>query len=317
MEKTDKARKRKELLTDVGFLFASGVLFGMAYNMFLVPGGIFIGGAGGLATVLNILYGLPTGTMILVINVPLVLLFLHFYGFRASIKGIVGIVVSSVFVDVTAWLGIFKPAFPNPEENSLLYAIFGGIAVGAAVGLMFARGYTTGGSDLAALLIKLKFGRLPTSKLILVIDAAVVVISAVATRSYVAIFYSFIAIFMSSNALEIVTGGFEKTRLAYIFSGRYEEVADALTRDLERGVTVLDGMGWYTKESKKVILCVVKKNEIYSLKTLVRAIDPAAFMILGEATETIGEGFKEGVGDVAIVPRSRGKKDGDGEQRTK
>ena len=216
---------------------------------------------------------------------------------------------------MTAWLGIFKPAFPNPEENSLLYAIFGGIVVGAAVGLMFARGYTTGGSDLAALLIKLKFGRLPTSKLILVIDAAVVIVSAVATRSYVAIFFSFIAIFMSSNALEIVTGGFEKTRLAYIFSAQYEKVADALTKDLERGVTVLDGMGWYTKESKKVILCVVKKNEIYSLKTLVRTIDPAAFMIFGEATETIGEGFKEGLGDVAIEPRTRGKKSGGKEKR--
>ncbi len=315
VEKTDKRKRSREILTDIGFLFVSGVLFGMAYNMFLVPGGIFIGGAGGLATVLNILYGLPTGTMILVINVPLVLLFMHFYGFRASVKGIIGIVVSSVFVDLTAWLGIFKPAFPNPEENSLLYAIFGGIVVGAAVGLMFSRGYTTGGSDLAALLIKLKFGRLPTSKLILVIDAAVVIVSAVATRSYVAIFFSFIAIFMSSNALEIVTGGFEKTRLAYIFSAQYEKVADALTKDLERGVTVLDGMGWYTKESKKVILCVAKKNETDTQKTLVRTIDPAAFMILGEATETIGEGFKEGLGDVAIEPRTRGKKTGGAEHR--
>ena len=84
---------------------------------------------------------------------------------------------------------------------------------------------------------------------------------------------------------------------------------------MERGVTVLDGMGWYTKESKKVILCVVKKNEIYSLKTLVRTIDPAAFMILGEATETNGEAYKEGLGDVAIEPRTRGKKTGGEENR--
>ena len=85
-------------------------------------------------------------------------------------------------------------------------------------------------------------------------------------------------------------------------------IADALTEKLERGVTILDGTGWYTKESRKVILCVVKKNEIYTLKALVKSLDPDAFMILGEATETIGEGFKEGVGDVSIEPRRRGKR---------
>lgn len=308
MKKMNQRKKRKEILTDAGFLLVSGFLFGMAYNMFLIPGGIFIGGAGGLATVLNLLYGLPTGTMILVINVPLVLLFMRFYGFRASIKGIIGIVVSSVFVDLTALLGIFSPAFPNPEENSLLYAIFGGIVVGTAVGLMFARGYTTGGSDLAALLIKLKFAGLPTAKLILVIDAAVVIFSSIISGSYVSIFFSFLAIFMSSAALEFVNGGFERTRLAYIFSDSYAKVADALTEELERGVTMIDGMGWYTKENRKIILCVVKKNELYSLKTLVRSIDPSAFMILGEATETIGEGFKEGVSDVSIEPREKKKK---------
>ena len=159
---------------------------------------------------------------------------------------------------------------------------------------MFARGYTTGGSDLAALLIKLKFAGLPTAKLILALDAAVVIFSAVASGSYVSIFFSFIAIFMSSAALEFVSGGFERTRLAYIFSDHYAAVADALTEKLERGVTVLDGMGWYTKEKKKVVLCVVKKNEIYALKALVKSIDPDAFMILSESTETIGEGFKAG-----------------------
>ena len=309
MKKTERKLNGKQVAADIGFLLAGGLLFGMAYNMFLVPSGIFIGGAGGIATALHVLYGLPTGTMILAINIPLVLMFMHFYGLHASIKGIIGIVVSSVFVDVTAWLNLFPPAFPNPHENALLSAIFGGIVVGAAVGLMFARGYTTGGSDLAALLIKLKFKSLPTAKLILAIDAAVVVFSAVVTGSYVSVFYSFLAIFMSSNALEMVTGGFDKTRIAYIFSQKYEAIADVLTHELERGVTVLDGMGWYTKESKKVLFCVVKKNEIYSLKTLVRATDPAAFMILGEATETIGLGFKEGLGDTPIEPKKREKKE--------
>lgn len=308
MSKKMNNLKYKEIFSDILNLFISGCFFALAYNMFLVPGGIFIGGAGGIATVLRILYGLPTGLMIFCVNVPLLLLFMYFYGVHSGVKALIGIAVSSVFVDVTAMMNFIPAAFPNPEENSLLYAIFGGGVLGVAVAFMFKRGYTTGGSDFAALLLKLKFKGLPTSKVILAVDACVVLFAAIATHDYYSILYSFLAIFMCSSALEFVNGGFEKTRLAYIFSDKYQDVADSLMKNLNRGVTLLDGMGWYTKEDKKIILCVVKKNELFELKTAVRNIDEGAFMILGEATETIGEGFKEVLGDIAIEPRKRGKK---------
>lgn len=305
MKQTKISPKGREILTDAGFLLVSGMLFAIAYNMFLVPGGVVIGGAGGVATVLRLLYGLPTGAMIAAINVPLMALFMHFYGFRASVKGVIGIAVSSIFVDVTDLLGIFSPAFPNPEENMLLCALFGGATIGTAVGLMFARGYTTGGSDLAALLIKMKKQGVSTARLIFLIDATVVIVSAIATGTFVSVFYSFLAILLSSVALGMVTGGFDKTCLAYIFSDQYEQIASEIAEKMKRGVTLLDGMGWYRKEEKKVILCVVKKNEIFPLKQTVRAIDANAFLILGEAEETIGLGFKENIGDVAIEPKKR------------
>ena len=316
----------REILTDIGYLFISGLLFGVAYNMFLVPGGIFIGGAGGIATALNILFDLPTGLMIFLINVPLVLLFWFFYGFRSCVKAIVGIIVSSVFVDITgsAYLDIFRCPFANPAENTLLCALFGGIVIGVAVSFMFVRGYTTGGSDLAAFLVKIPFPRVSTPKLLLIIDVLVVVIASFATSffatgsfamnqdsiyaCYLSILFSFLATFMFSNMLEFMNSGFDKTRVAYIFSDKYETIANEMMSNLNRGVTVLDGTGWYTKESKKVIFCVVKKNEIFALKTLVRSIDENAFMILSEATETIGQGFKAGIADVAIEPKKRGKK---------
>ncbi len=298
--------KSKEIFSDILNLFISGCFFALAYNMFLVPGGIFIGGAGGIATVLRILYGLPTGLMIFCINMPLLLLFMCFYGFRSSVKALVGISVSSLFVEVTERLDFLLPAFS--ADDYVLNAIFGGGVLGIAVAFMFKRGYTTGGSDLAALLLKLKFKGLPTPKVILAVDACVVLFAAIATKDAHSILYSFLAIFMCSSALEFVNGGFDKTRLAYIFSEKYQEVADSLMKNLNRGVTLLDGMGWYTKEDKKIILCVVKKNELFELKTAVRNIDASAFMILGEATETIGEGFKEVLGDIAIEPKKRGKK---------
>ena len=314
MEKKRKSLNWREILTDIGYLFASGILFGVAYNMFFVPGGIFIGGAGAIATALNIMFDLPTGAMIFLINVPLVLLFWYFYGLRYCVKAIIGIIVSSVFVDVTDALGIFQCPFANPQDQTILCALFGGIVIGIAVSFMFVRGYTTGGSDLAAFLVKVPFQKVSTPRLLLAIDVLVIVFSSVATTvyaqnsvydCYLSILYSFLATFMFSSMLEFMNSGFDKTRVAYIFSDRYEEIADEVMQKIRRGVTVLDGTGWYTKENKKVILCVVKKNEIFPLKTLVRSIDENAFMILSEATETIGLGFKEGLGDVAIEPKKR------------
>ncbi|MBQ3489603.1 MAG: YitT family protein [Clostridia bacterium] len=317
MKNKIKSPKFMDILIDIGYLFVSGILFGVAYNMFFVPGEIFIGGAGAIATALNIMFELPTGLMIFLINVPLVLLFWYFYGLRFCVKAIVGIIVSSVFVDVTDALGIFQCPFANPEENTILCALFGGIVIGIAVSFMFVRGYTTGGSDLAAFLVKVPFPKVSTPRLLLAIDVLVIVLSSVATTvfesgsvydCYLSILFSFLATFMFSSMLEFMNNGFDKTKVAYIFSDRYDVIANEIGTTIRRGVTVLDGTGWYSKNEKKVLLCVVKKNEIFPLKSLVRSIDENAFMILSEATETIGQGFKEGIGDVSIEPKKRNKK---------
>ncbi len=320
MKKLNTSPKVREILTDALYLLASGVLFAIAYNMFLVPGQIFIGGAGGIATALNVLFGLPTGLMITLINVPLVLLFMLFYGMKSTIKGIVGILVSSTFVDVSAVLIPFEELFPAAATNQLLCGLLGGLSLGAAVAFMFARGYSTGGSDLAAFIVKVFIPNTPTPKVIFAIDACVVVFASflktyglngykitVADISVIlmSVFFSIITTFMSNISLSTINGGFDKTRMAYIFSDHYDVVADAIMEQLSRGVTILDGKGWYTKEDKKVILCVVKKNEIFLLKSLVRKMDESAFMILSEATETIGRGFKAGVGDVSIEPKKK------------
>ena len=308
--------KLKEILTDIVYLCISGLLFAIAYNMFFVPGAIFIGGAGGIATALNILFHIPTGTMIILINVPLVVLFMIFYGAKSAVKGIIGILVSSLFVDGTAILdekfGIFSGAFPNGAENRLLCAILGGLVLGAAVAFMFARGYSTGGSDLIAFLVKIFLPNASTPNVIFGVEACVVLVASLITNDTIStivmsIFFSIICTFMQTNALSTINGGFDKTRVAYIFSDKYEELADAMMKDLKRGVTIIDGQGWYTKEDKKIIFCVVKKNEIFPLKTLVRHMDENAFMILSEATETIGRGFKAGVGDVVIEPKKKKK----------
>lgn len=292
----------KNIIIDIGTLVASGFLFSVAYNMFFLPGKVFVGGAGGVAEVLNILYGLPTGLMIIAINVPLALCFCIFYGWRSGAKSLAGIVFTSLAIDITSALGFLPEAFPAPEENAFLCAIFGGLTLGSAIGLMFYRGFTTGGSDFVAFLLKLKIKKISTAKLIAMVDALVILFAAIATKNFLSVFYSLVSVLISSTAIEIVTGGFEKTKIAFIFSNKYEIIADAVSTKLQRGVTLIDGEGWYTKEKKHVVFCVVKKNERFILKTMVKEIDPSAFIVLGNATETIGEGFKTGVGDTSIEP---------------
>lgn len=301
-----KSKKLQDVLLDVGILVLGGFLFAVAYNMFLLPGEIFVGGAGGIAEVLNLLFGLPTGLMIIAINIPLALLFCIFYGYRSGIKSFIGITVTSLFIDFIKFL---PEAFPQPKENAFLCAIFGGISLGAAIGIMLYRGFTTGGSDFVALLIKLKAKKISTAKLIAIVDAIVIIGAAIVMKNFLSVFYSLVSVLVSSLSIEIVTGGFDKSKMAFIFSSKHEEIASAVADKIGRGVTLIDGEGWYTKEKKKIVFCVVKKNEIFLLKTIARSVDPRAFIVLGDSTETIGEGFKENISDSTFKPKELKKKE--------
>lgn len=299
------------VLTDIAYLVFGCFLYGLAYNMFFLPGEIYVGGASGIASALfnsGLVTFLPVGTMIIIINVPLLLLFTWFYGIRASIKSIVGVVLASLSIDFFDLIGIFPPGVQNPQENGLLCAILGSVILGAGLGILFMRGFTTGGSDILGLLLRIKYPKLSPSVLIFVSDIVIILFAAITTHNYMSILYSAVAIFGFTSVLDIVTKGFEKARFAFIFSDSYERIADEIATAMGRGVTVLNGTGWYTKQEKKVLLCVVKRGEIYTLKQLIRRLDPAAFVILGEAAQTIGRGFSATGEALPLVPKDRTKK---------
>lgn len=305
-----KDNKFGKVITDIGSLIIGGIALAISYNMFLIPANVYIGGAGGIATLLNILYGFPTGVVIICINIPLIALFCYFYGFKNSVNSILGILATSVIIDLTEKFHVFPQPFPTPGENPLLCALFGGITVGISTGVLFWRGFTTGGSDIGALLLKVRFRNIPTAKLIFAVDIAVVVTAAVVTKDYLSVFYSFISIVVSAAVIDIVIGGFDRGKLAYIFSDKYEEIASEITNKMHRGVTILEGYGWYTKESKKVILCAVRKRELFLLKNIAKKTDDKVFMIFSDATEMIGEGFKTHVEDTeAITPVDRSSRE--------
>lgn len=274
----------KNALTDTGALLLGSFLYAVGINLFILPGEIVVGGLTGIATVLNLLFDTPVGTVTLLLNLPLMLLYMRFYGFGSLVKTVFSVVVSSIFTDLITF-------FPVTNTDPLFCSIVGGVTMGGAVGILFSRGYTSGGTDLAAFLLKKRFQNLSAGNLILILDGAIIVGSAFFTENTIGIFYSVVTTFLWSKMLDFVSEVFGRSKIVFVMSDRYEEIADTVNRDFVRGVTVLKGEGWYTKKDRPVLLCAVKRNELFRLKQMIMGLDPDAFVICTDANEVVGQGF--------------------------
>lgn len=284
-----KAPKTKQRISEkiylIGSFIVGSLLYGAAMNMFLKPGGIVLGGATGISTTVNYLFHTPIGLGIIVINIPIIIISLKVFGLKALINTILGILGTSIAVDTMTFM-------PVTITDPLLCAIFGGLCLGAGTGTLFTRGFTTGGSDLISLILKRKFKQMSTGKLIMIIDFVVIAAAALITRHLEGIFYSLIATYAYMLMIDLVLGGADKAKLAFIISPKYQIIADDIFNQLSRGVTILYGRGWYTKDDKCILMCVVKKTELYKIKVLIHSIDPEAFIIFSDASEVMGYGFK-------------------------
>ncbi|MBE6713898.1 MAG: YitT family protein [Ruminococcaceae bacterium] len=282
-----KKENIRYLLGKIIFLIAGSILYGLAVNMFISPGGITMGGFTGISTTLNRLFSTPVGFMIILLNIPVFALEVRTGGGRLGlINAILGVVGTSVATDALS-------ALPYTHSDSLLSCVFGGLLLGAGTGLLLSKGYTTGGSDLIAHILHRRFPFLSTGKLILFIDASIVLLCSGVLGTGWGILFSFAALWCFSTALDSVLDGFGGSKLVMIISDRYEEIADRITLRLKRGVTVLSGKGWYTGREKKVLFCAVKRGEIFALTELVRRTDRGAFVTVCDAHDVLGEGFRK------------------------
>ena len=230
---------------------------------------------------------IPIGIFVLVINIPLFILGWKYIGGHLLVTSLYSMVLSSVAVDVVDWMFDFAPM------DRMLAAIFGGGLIGLALGIIFAKGATTGGTDLIARLVKLKLPWAPMGKLLLVIDLAVILLVAVAFGDVTAALYGIIAQVVSAYVTDLVLYGMDTSKVAYIISDAYDQISHAIIHDMDRGVTLLHGEGGWSGEDKKVLLVAFKQKQIVALKQTVKSIDPNAFLIVCEAHEILGDGFRE------------------------
>ncbi|MDP4153504.1 MAG: YitT family protein [Bacillota bacterium] len=279
-------KKRVAAVLDYIIFVAGGIMYAIAINVFLAPNHIAPGGAGGLATVFNYLTGFPIGTAIFIINTPLFVWGRKLLGKVFFIKTLVVTVFISIGVD-------FIKFIPKYTGDRLLASIFGGLIMGVCFGFIFSRGGTSGGSDLLARIIKVRLPYYSMGKLVLIIDIFVITISTIVYKNIESGFYAVITLYISSKVVDSILNGLDFAKLIYIISDKSEEIAHQISLEIGRGATMLHGTGQFTGEDRKVLLIALKKYQMYTVRSIVRELDPHAFMIFTDATEVLGQGFKQ------------------------
>ena len=279
--------KRETLKTiwQMGWKITLGcAIFALGFDLFLEPNSLNVGGMSGLAMVLRELLGFgQIGVMTMLLNVPLFILGARKLGRKFLFGSLAGMLLSSVFIDLFAFI-------PAPKTEILLDSLYGGILVG--LGLVFLSGATTGGSDIAAKLLRRRFRSASLGKVMLAIDLFIITLTGIVFRDLTKTLYSALPLAASSFVMDQLLYGLDHSTVALIISEQYQAVSTQIGARLDRGATVLDGSGSYTGRPRPVLMSAVRQKELPELKSIVREIDPDAFVILLPAHQVLGEGFR-------------------------
>ncbi len=304
--------KGKNLLLDALFLLVGCAIYGVSVSVFTAPNNIAPGGVTGVATLLNFVFGTPIGMMTFLINIPIVIWAVLEIGCKLVVRSMAAVVLSSAMID------LFSSILPVYRGDMVLVSLFAGLTQGLGLALTFVRGATTGGTDMLARLLERRLPHLSMGKLMLALDGMIVAVSAVVYRSLDAAMYACIVIFVSTKLIDAVLYGTDSGtgRLFFVMSPHVREMGDRIIREMDRTVTYLDSRGGYSNQPGETMLCVVRRFEVYHIQTIIRAVDKDAFVIVGEAGDITGEGFRPAKSDdkpLMEVLQGLRKKDGSGQ----
>ena len=278
----------RQYLRSYSLIFLSSVLFGIAFNWFFVPNQISLAGITGIAQILNHWFPvLPIGVAVILLNLPLFIMGWKLLGRHLLISSAFAMFGSSMMVDVVAAIHTFEPMDP------MLASIFGGAVVGLTIGIVLLQGATTGGTDLIARLLKLKYAWLPMGRILLLVDLVVIAAFALVFKSLYSAMYGVIALYASTAVIDKSLYGMDASKVAYIISEHSESIIEEITKSLHRGVTILHGAGSYSGEPRDILMCAFKQKQIVGLKQAVKEVDPDAFLIVCDAHDVLGRGFRE------------------------
>lgn len=277
----------KKAVKSYGLITLGCLLYALAYAWFIAPNRFALGGVTGLAQVFHYFCPpLTVGLASIAMNVPLFAAGWRKLGGRMLVSSLYAMLATSLAMDLFA-LYDFSPMDP------ILGCLYGGTAMGVGQGLIFAQGATSGGSDIVGKLLKLKYPWRPIGDLLLVPNLLVMLLVAAVFGTLDAVLYGIVRLAVSSKVIDTILYGMENSRVAYIVSDRWQDIAERLMQSQHRGVTLLQGHGAYTGAEKQVLMVAFKQREIVELKRQIHELDPGAFLIVCNAHEVIGRGFRQ------------------------
>lgn len=273
------------------YIALGSAVAGFAFSIFFIPNQIAPGGVSGVATLLNALFGVRVGLAVLLMNIPIYLLSFKKFGTTRVIRSLFATVIMSMVIDYIPLPDMFIHSIASER---LLSSIFGGVLVGAGIGLVIKNNATTGGTDMIATLIHGWFSSISISWVLFGIDFLVVLAAGIFLEPIMAL-YAFIGLFVSAKAMDFVQIGVNTAKAFFIISEKSDVISQAIIDRIERGVTILNGAGAYSGNDKKVLLCVVRRNQITKLRDIIKEVDEYAFVIVHDVKEVMGEGFTRDV----------------------
>lgn len=278
---------KREVLKSYAIITLGCVIYAIAFDCFYAPNNLTCGGLTGVAQLLHYCFRvLPIGATVIVMNIPLYLLGFKRFGFGFFMRSLYGMAMSSALVDLLASLYEFR------AMDELLAALYGGVLLGIGCGLIMREEANTGGTELAAWLLKRRVPQLSLGGVLLGLDLAVIISYAAVFHNLNNALYGGVALYVETKVLDLIVYGGNTGKLAHIISARESEIAEALLAQ-RVGVTKLRAIGAYTGTERTMLLCAVRRREIVMVKRIVKEIDPDAFFIIGDAVEVLGEGFGE------------------------
>ncbi|MFJ3389221.1 MULTISPECIES: YitT family protein [Lysinibacillus] len=273
----------RESIVEYMYVIVGAAIIAIGFNVFLLPNQVASGGVSGISTILHGLFGWNPGFIQYAFNIPLFIAGVVVLGKKFGIKSFIGTITLPFIVLLTNSWGPWT-------DNPLLGALFGGIVVGLGIGLVFKGNASTGGTDLLAQIIT-KYTGISLGTSVLLIDG-IIAISAAIVFDLEKGLYALIGLYVTTKTIDIIQLGLSQSKMVYIITMKQDEVRDAIYAEIDRGVTKLPAIGGYTREARPVLMVVVYQTEFTKLKQLIKNVDPSAFVIVSDAYEVLGEGFK-------------------------
>ena len=278
-------KKLSEIVKDYSIITFGLFVFTIGWMLFIIPAEITGGGISGVAAVIFYATKIPVSISFFVINIILVLIAIKILGANFGVKTIFSIII------LTAFFALFQDVVKEPiVDDTFLSAVLGGMAGGIGLGIVFSRGGSTGGTDIFAMIVN-KYRNVSPGRVIMLADVIIIASSYFVFKSPEKLVYGYVVMWVVSYTLDSFLSGANRSAQMFIISKKFTEIAEFINTEATRGVTLLDGTGWYTKEDTKIVMSVVRKKETSAIFRKIKEIDPDAFISMGSVMGVYGQGF--------------------------